>query len=76
MATPPLRLTSADVRELARLSGLEIDPAREDLVLEDLNGQFASLPLIDALLPAPNPVAQQPYDPTFPPVPAHTEVSR
>ena len=76
MANPPLRLTSADLRELARLSGLEIDPAREDLVLEDLNGQFASLPLIDALLTAPNPVAQQPDAPTFPPVPAHTEVSR
>lgn len=76
MATPDQHLTTEDLRHLARLADLDIAPDREALVLADLNGQLANLPLIDALLSASTPVAAQPYDPTFPAVRGDKEVTR
>lgn len=76
MANPPIYLTPADLRHLARLADLDIAPDREALVLADLNGQLANLPLIDALLSTPIPVAVQPYDPTFPLVSSDKDLAR
>ena len=68
MPTPPDHLSEDDFQTLTRLAGLTISADREPLVLAEYAAQLANLALIETVLPAPNPAARIPFNPTFPAV--------